>query len=206
MELMPFYSLKSAYSMTPMMISILNLPRNITNLFENIVLLGIIPGNGRLSPNPASYLEIAVDEMLALSRSSMHSAYDNTSFTVKLKFLLHVSDYPGMSKLFNLHGANSISGCHYYEIRGQYNKNLSKVIYSDNGSYLPLSSLLRGDVKEFATKTYVLLHNQNYAYPKVNCKIRKGSLWQHASNSLFRLQKKLVARAAILLFIYLATD
>ena len=135
-----------------MMMSILNLPRNIRNLFENIVLLGIISGNRRLSPNPAAYLEIVNDEMLALSGSSMYSAYDNASFTVELKFLLYVLDHPVMSKLFNLHGANSITGCHYCEIRGEYNKNLSKVIYSDNRLYLPLSSLLRGDVKGFAAK------------------------------------------------------
>ena len=78
----PFHSQRSVYSMTPMMMLILNLAQNIRNLFENIVLLGIIHGNGRWSSNSAAYLEIIVDEMLTLNGSSMYSAYDNASFTV----------------------------------------------------------------------------------------------------------------------------
>lgn len=147
----PFHSMRAVYSMTPMMLTMLNLPRNVRNLFENIVLLGIIPGKGRMSPNPMAYLEVIVDEMLSLSGSSVYSAYDNAPFNIKVKFLLYVLDYPGMSKVFNLQ-SSGISGCHYCEIHGIYDKNLSKVVYLNNRNYLPPSSLIRADTKSFTVK------------------------------------------------------
>ena len=47
-------------------------------------------------------------------------------------------------KIFNIHGAGAISGCHYCEIKGEH-KNLSKVIYCENRSYLNPASLLRAE-------------------------------------------------------------
>ena len=43
----PFHNIGIQYSMTPMMLTILNLPRHMRNAFGNIKLVGIIPGNGR---------------------------------------------------------------------------------------------------------------------------------------------------------------
>ena len=50
----PFSHQRVAYSMWPIMLSLLNLPRIIRNLFENIILVGIIPGNGTREPKPLS--------------------------------------------------------------------------------------------------------------------------------------------------------
>lgn len=72
----PFKHNKVSYSMWPVMLTILNLPRNIRNHFGNILLVGIIPGNGYKEPdNLDPYLDIQVDEMLELSMSTMYDAY-----------------------------------------------------------------------------------------------------------------------------------
>ena len=43
----PFHNVGVIYSMTPIMLTLLNLPRNTRNLFGNILLVGIIPGKNR---------------------------------------------------------------------------------------------------------------------------------------------------------------
>ena len=48
----PFSHNCVAYSMWPIMLSLLNLPRHMCNLFSNIFLLRIIPGNESQQPKP----------------------------------------------------------------------------------------------------------------------------------------------------------
>lgn len=43
----PFSANKISYSMCPIMLSILNWPKTCRNHFENIMLFGIIPANGK---------------------------------------------------------------------------------------------------------------------------------------------------------------
>ncbi|MEW8547304.1 MAG: hypothetical protein AB2693_27670, partial [Candidatus Thiodiazotropha sp.] len=150
----PFHNIGVMYSMTPIMITILNLPRHIRNVFQNIYLVGIIPGSGKSeSANLSPYLEILVDELLFLTQCKTYSAYANAPVEIKLKLLLYVLDYPGLSKLFNQHGSGGLCGCHWCYVRGEYNKHLEKVIYLSNRSYLPKENLLRRDDTLFLDKS-----------------------------------------------------
>ena len=121
----PFHNIGVMYSMTPIMITILNLPRHIRNVSQNIHLVGIIPASGKTeSANLSPYLEILVDELLFLTQCKTYSAYANAPVEVKVKLLLYVLDYPGLSKLFNQHGSGGLCGCHWCYVRGEYNKHL----------------------------------------------------------------------------------
>lgn len=80
------------HSMRPMMLTLLNLPRDIRNSFGNIFLLGIVPGNGSQEPKSLDpYLEVFVDEFLELSNgTTMYDAYKDVSFQLKTEILLYV--------------------------------------------------------------------------------------------------------------------
>lgn len=74
----PFNKNKTTYSMWPVTLAILNLPRQIRYLVESVIMIGINPGNGKkecYSCQP--YLELLVDELLALNgttcREKRHS-------------------------------------------------------------------------------------------------------------------------------------
>ncbi|KAL5015772.1 hypothetical protein ScPMuIL_005361 [Solemya velum] len=149
----PFHNIGVTYSMTPIMLTLLNLPRHIRNSFENINLVGIIPGKGSAeSPNLDPFVEILVDELLFLSGCDMYSAYNKAPVDVKIKLLIYVLDYPGFSKLFHQHGSGSLSGCHWCHIRGNRCEHLDKVIYLSNRSYLEKSDSIRKDTNHFVNK------------------------------------------------------
>lgn len=82
----PFSHQRLTYSMWPIMITNLNLPRKIRSKFPNIMLAGIIPGNGRQEAKSISpYLEVVVDELLHLSLSGTkaYDAYQQAPFSLK---------------------------------------------------------------------------------------------------------------------------
>lgn len=147
----PFHNIGVIYSMTPIMLTILNLPRHMRNAFGNILLAGIIKGNkNRSEANTDCYVEILVDELLFLNGfGKVYSAYDKAPVEVKLKLLIYVLDYPGLSKLFHQQGSGSMSGCHWCSIRGIHCKHLQKVIYLGNRSYLERDNPLRQDSVHF---------------------------------------------------------
>ena len=68
----PFSHNKVSYSMWPIMITLLNLPRKFRNRFGSILLTGIIPANGTKEPkNLNPYLDILVDELIELSSATL---------------------------------------------------------------------------------------------------------------------------------------
>ncbi|XP_050402379.1 uncharacterized protein LOC126818822 [Patella vulgata] len=141
------------YSMTPIMLTMLNLPRHIRNAFGNIMLCGIIPGQNKSEAcNLDPYLEILVDEMLYLCKCRAFSEYHKASVDVKLKLLLYVLDYPGLSKLFHIHGSGGLCGCHWCHVRGFHSAGLDKVIYLSNRSFLDKDDPLRLCVDKFYDK------------------------------------------------------
>ena len=80
----PFAHNKVVHSMWPVMLTLLNLPRQIRNLFSSILLVGIIPSNGSKEPQSlAPYLDIMVDEMLELCSRTLYDAYQNAPFKCK---------------------------------------------------------------------------------------------------------------------------
>jgi hypothetical protein len=150
----PFHNIGVQYSMTPMMLTLLNLPRHIRNSFGNISLVGIIPGRREKSEATAqdAFVEILVDELLCLTECQAYSEYHKGPVDVKIKLLLYVLDYPGLSKLFNQHGSGSLAGCHWCCIRGMKCKHLDKVVYLSNRSYLPKDDQMRKDNSHFVPK------------------------------------------------------
>ena len=115
----PFNHIKVTYSMWPIMLTILNLPRSIRNHFGNFILVGIIPGNGsKEAGNLNPYLEVVVDELLELNSSRLWDAYRNAPFNCKIEVLLHVLDYPGLCKVFSVVGSGAYSGCAWCHIEG----------------------------------------------------------------------------------------
>lgn len=116
----PFSSNKVVYSMWPIMLTVLNLPKRIRNLFSNMMLVGIIPGNGNQEPKHLDpFLEVVVDELLSLSGSTFYDGYKKAPFEFKVQLLSYVLDYPGLNKVFLSTGANALQGCMWCDIRGK---------------------------------------------------------------------------------------
>ncbi|XP_021358140.1 uncharacterized protein LOC110453510 isoform X1 [Mizuhopecten yessoensis] len=177
----PFHNIGVIYSMTPIMLTVLNLPRHMRNSFGNINLVGIIPGNGRSeATSQDGYVEVLVDELLYLTECTAYSAYHNGHVDVKIKLLLHVLDYPGLSKLFKQHGSGSVPGCHWCLIRGKRCKHLDKVIYLSNRSFLQRDDPIRSDNSHFVSK-----ESDHTQRPKVRSIVEEEvyrNAFEHAKN------------------------
>lgn len=77
----PFAYNRVSYSMWPIMLTLLNLPRKLRNLFTNIMLVGIVPGNkGKEAKTLDPFLEVLVDELLEISGSTLYDAYASAPF------------------------------------------------------------------------------------------------------------------------------
>ena len=161
----PFSHNRVAYSMWPIMLTLLNLPRDKRNKFGNIFLLGIIPGNGSKEPLSIDpYMQVVVDELLELSTSKeIFDAYQCAPFNVKAEILIFMLDYPCIGKVLKMSGSGAYKGCVWCEIKGiccmlscwkqmqqtflifigTYCSELHKVVYLQNRRYLPPVSSLR---------------------------------------------------------------
>lgn len=103
--------------MQPIMLTILNLPREARNHFGKLV--GMVPGNGSKEAEHLSpYLEIVVDQLLEQSSSKLWDAYKCAPFDCKINILLHVLDYPGVCKVFQIVGSGAYKGCAWCKIEG----------------------------------------------------------------------------------------
>ena len=97
----PFSHNRVSYSMWPIVMAILNLPRSVRLSFGNLLLVGIVPGNGTkeaYSLDP--YLNILVDEILELINRNVFDEYKQAPFTMKVQLLLFVLDYPAIAVKF----------------------------------------------------------------------------------------------------------
>ena len=113
----PFHINRVQYSMCPIVLSLLNLPRHIRYKFSNMMLVGIIPGPKEpLSMN--SYVDILVDELLELNELEIYDAYKKEMFNLRVNILSYVLDYPGIGKLFHTMGSGAYQGCVWCEIQG----------------------------------------------------------------------------------------
>ena len=144
----PFAHNRVTYSMWPIMLTLLNLPRNLRNRFSSILLVGIVPANGTKEPhNLNPYFDILVDELLELCDSTIFDAYSNAPFQCKVEILLYVLDYPGIGKVMSVVGSGGYQGCCYCDLEGEWSPNLQKIIYLQNRRFLPATSELRKDTK-----------------------------------------------------------
>ena len=130
------------------MLTLLNLPRKIRNLFSSILLVGIVPANGTKEPHDLNpYIDILVDELLELSSSTLFDAFQKVPFKAKVEILLHILDYPGICKVMSVVGSGGINGCMFCDLKGTYNPDLQKTVYLQNRKFLPENSKLRKDKK-----------------------------------------------------------
>ena len=116
----PFSHNRVNYSMWPMMLTLLNLPRELRNSFNIIFLLGIIPGNESHEPkNVDPYMEVLVDKLLQLSSTTtIHDAHTNAPFKLKVEILLYILDYPALGKVLHMSGTGAYKGCTWCDIKG----------------------------------------------------------------------------------------
>ena len=115
----PFNHVRVQYSMWPIMMTLLNLPREKRNLFGNILLLGIIPGYGTKEPkNLDPYLEVVVDEITELSGKNVYDAYQECNFNLQIEIMLYILDYPGLGKVLKVSGSGAYKGCAWCNIKG----------------------------------------------------------------------------------------
>lgn len=144
----PFAHNRVVYSMWPIMLTLLNLP---WKLFSNILLVGIVPGNeGKEAKSLDPFLEVLVDELLLISGSTLYDAYTGAPFKAKASILLHVLDYPGITKVMGVVGSGGIQGCAFCSLAGERSEILRKTVYLQNRRYLPSSSPLRKDKVKYA--------------------------------------------------------
>ena len=117
----PFSANKICYSMWPIMLSVLNWPKVCRNRFENLMLVGVIPANGKGEAKSVdAYLEVVVDEIMTLSGNTFYDGYKDEQFCFHVQIHNYVLDYPGLNKVFCCTGAGSLQGCMWCEIIGEY--------------------------------------------------------------------------------------
>ena len=117
----PFSANKISYSMWPIMLTVLNWPKTCRNHFENIMLVGVIPANGKEEPKSVDpYIEVLVDELMQLSGTTFYDAYKEEKFTFRVRLHNYVLDYPGLNKVFCSTGAGALQGCMWCEILGKF--------------------------------------------------------------------------------------
>lgn len=135
----PWNKNKATYSMWPIVLGQLNLPRNIRFRFENLLLVGIIPSQskGKEPYHLDPFLEVLIDEIILLCSCQIYDAYQKALFNLKVELMLHVLDFQGMGKVFSLTGTGSYRACPWCMLKGQYCVHLRKVVYAGNRRFLP---------------------------------------------------------------------
>lgn len=116
----PFNSNKVNYSMWSIMFSVLNLPKQVRNTYQNMMLVGIVPAQveGKEPKSLDPYLEIVVDELLDLSEATFYDGHWRAEFTFKIDIFNCVLDYPGLTHILSAPGPNALQGCMWCEKRG----------------------------------------------------------------------------------------
>ena len=116
----PFNHIHVSYSMCPIVLTLLNLPRDTRFSFENLFLVGIVPGNGTKEAKKFDpYIEVLVDEIIQLCNVQMYDAYQGAPFDLKTEILLYILDYPGVGKTFRISGSGAYKGCLWCDIKGR---------------------------------------------------------------------------------------
>lgn len=105
----PWSKNKANYSMWPIVMGQLNLPRKIRYEFANLILVGIIPSQeqGKEPKHLDPYLEVLVDEIAFLSGCKLYDEYKEAPFHLKVEVLIYILDFQGIGKVFSLTGTGS---------------------------------------------------------------------------------------------------
>lgn len=147
----PWSKNKCNYSMWPIVLAQLNLPRNVRYHLANLLLIGIIPSQaqGKEPKHLDPFFEVLVDEIIFLSSCKLYDAYRKAPFQVKVEIMIYVLDYQGLGKVFSLTATGSYRGCGWCLQKGEYCKHLSKVVYPGNRRFLPTDHSLKKDRHNF---------------------------------------------------------
>lgn len=136
----PFSVNKIAYSMWPIMVTVLNLPKTCRNNFEHVMLTGIIPANNKEEPKSVDpYVEVLVDELLDLFETTFYDGFREEEFLFRLQLHNYVLDYPGLNKVFCCTGAGALQGCMWCGERGESFTKKETFWGNDVGGFLPTS-------------------------------------------------------------------
>ena len=104
----PYSQNRVSYSMWPLILTVLNLPRTIRYSFGNIWLVETVPSNSSKEPNSLDpYLSILVDELISITNKEVFDSYQKAPFTMKVGILLYILDYKAVGKVFNVMGPNT---------------------------------------------------------------------------------------------------
>ena len=96
----PFAKEKVSYSMCPILLVPLNLPKVSS---QTILLTGIIPGPSEVK-NTDPYIDVLVDEIMELNNTEVYDAYQDENFKLEVTILFNILDYPGHNKVFHCQG------------------------------------------------------------------------------------------------------
>lgn len=140
----PFSRELISYSMWPITLGLLNLPRSVRSLFSSLMLVEIVPGPNK-HKNTDVYIEVVVNEILSLTNKCLFDAVSGSSFALELNVVLNIMDYPGQNKVFHFGGAGAISACSHCRVVGEHSKALSKVVYFGSHTFLQKHDPLRND-------------------------------------------------------------
>ena len=114
-----YKSMHVVYLMWPIMLSLLNFPIPLRKSVGGILLVGIVPGNGRKEANNLTpYLDILVDELLVLSECHIfHPVYMKAPVNIKVKLLQYVSDFLAIGNILQQLAAGAIKACPFCEYK-----------------------------------------------------------------------------------------
>lgn len=118
----PYHGSGIQYSMWPILVSVLNLPKRVRTKADAIILVGLIPSrdvrlNQGVEPDIHLYLELVVDELICLSSIQLYSAYKAAPIKVKVKLLLYMLDFQGYAKFFRMSGSAAYFSCNICNIK-----------------------------------------------------------------------------------------
>ncbi|XP_063437818.1 uncharacterized protein LOC134718894 [Mytilus trossulus] len=143
-------------SMWPIILTWISLPQEIRYLLGPMMLVGIIPGNGRKEPKSLDpYITILVDELLSNMECQLYDSHKDAPVTVKIALLQYLCDIPAFAKLLHLSGQAALRSCTFCKEVGVRNNSLNKTIHISNRQFLSDDSAYRLDCTNFALKTVV---------------------------------------------------
>lgn len=136
----PFHSSGAQYSMWPLILCIVNLPKLVRNKADGVILVGVVPSrNIRLStslePDLDPYVELLVDELLSLCSTEIYSSYQQAPVPVKVELLSYMMDFQAYAKFFQMSGAADYLNCNVCLMRATRLEDCHKMVLLGHRNY-----------------------------------------------------------------------
>lgn len=103
---------KSAHSVWPLLLSVLNFPPHLRTDLDHLILVGIIPGP-RAPKNMNLYLGLVAAEVVTYGELGVWTwdAFAQEDFRMRFEFQRLIADYRGVAKMLCVKGAGAKRGC-----------------------------------------------------------------------------------------------